>query len=276
MEQGVTCVVPARLGSTRFPGKLLKLIEGKPVVVHALARAAEAACFDQVICFTDSVEIAEAVRAHGFACALTGDADNGTERIARHLDALPALSNGEDTNLIVNLQGDEPAFPVEGLRTLCAALRKHPDLAHILVHNDAPSAEDLANPNRVKVAVDSLGFARDFVRIVPAATQGIRQDALTAAIYRLQLGAYGYSRAYLQRYATLSRSAREIELSHELLRAGDHQPGWVPVRAHFSAPAASVDVPEDLDLARAALAALPPHKNFASHDSQHALQGTLS
>ena len=271
MEQGVTCVVPARLGSTRFFGKLLKPLLGKPVVVHALERAAEAACFDQVICFTDSVEIAEAVRAHGFACALTGDADNGTERIARHLDALPA-----DTNLIVNLQGDEPAFPIEGLRALCAALRKHPDLAHILVHNDAPSAEDLANPNRVKVAVDSLGFARDFIRVPAAVTQGIRQDAPTAAIFRLQLGAYGYSRAYLQRYATLSRSAREIELSHELLRAGDHQPGWVPVRAHFSAPGASVDVPEDLDLARAALAALTPNKNSASHDSQHALQGTLS
>src|SRR6186997_1516150 len=108
MDQGVTCVVPARLGSTRFPGKMLHSLLGKPLVVHTLERAAEAACFEHVICFTDSVEIAEAVRAHGFACALTGDAANGTERIARHLDALPAV-----TNLVVNLQGDEPAFPAE-------------------------------------------------------------------------------------------------------------------------------------------------------------------
>jgi 3-deoxy-manno-octulosonate cytidylyltransferase (CMP-KDO synthetase) len=274
MEQGVTCVVPARLGSTRFFGKLLQPLLGKPVVVHTLERAAEAACFENVICLTDSVEIAEAVRAHGFACALTGDAENGTERIARHLDALPTLSHGEDANLIVNLQGDEPAFPVEGLRTLCDALRKHPDLVHLLVHTDAPSTADLENPNRVKVAVDALGFVRDFVRTIPDnSAQGGLTSAPTVATYRLQLGAYGYSRKYLTGYAALPRSAREVELSHEILRAAPHQPGWAPIRAHFSAPGASVDVPEDLD---AALTALNNALSHTTHKPQAELQGILS
>jgi len=263
MEQGVTCVVPARLGSTRFPGKLLQPLAGKPVVVHALERAAEAACFDRIMCFTDSVEIAEAVSAHGFAFALTGDAANGTERIARHLNALPA-----DSNLIVNLQGDEPAFPVDGLRTLCAALRKHSDLVHLLVHDALPSVGDLANPNRVKVAVDSLGFVRDFVRVVGNdGAQGGSRSAPTVARdtqYRLQLGAYGYSRAYLARYAALPPSARETELSHEILRAQPHQPGWAPLRAHLSKPGASVDVPADLAPALELL-----------NETHNALQGSL-
>jgi 3-deoxy-manno-octulosonate cytidylyltransferase (CMP-KDO synthetase) len=247
MGQGVTCVVPARLGSSRFPGKLLQPLRGKPVVVHALERAAEAHCFDRVVCFTDSVEIGAAVQAHGFPFVLTGDAANGTERIARNLDALP-----EGETLIVNLQGDEPAFPVEGLRALCGALRRHPDLVHLLVHEDAPSAEDLANPNRVKASLDSLGFVRDFIR-VPEPVEGPRMATGVSVAYRLQLGAYGYSRAYLQRYATLSPSARELELSHEILRAAPHQSGWAPLRAHFSKPGASVDVPADLDIALAAL-----------------------
>lgn len=262
MESGVTCVVPARLGSTRFPGKLLQPLRGKPVVVHALERAAAAGCFDRIFCLTDSPEIAAAVTAHGFDPVLTGEASNGTERIARHLDALPGAG------LIVNLQGDEPAFPAEGLRVLCAALRKHPDLVHLLVQQDPPSADDLANPNRVKVAVDALGFVRDFVRLPAPAAKGGQPSAPTT--YRLQLGAYGYSRAYLERYATLAPSAREIELSHEILRAADHQPGWAPLRAHFSAPGSSVDVPADL---ASALQALDNVLNAPSPDPQPALQG---
>jgi 3-deoxy-manno-octulosonate cytidylyltransferase (CMP-KDO synthetase) len=264
METGVTCVVPARLGSTRFPGKLLQLLGGKPVVVHALERAAEAACFDRIACFTDSLEIAEAVSAAGFHPVLTGEASNGTERIARHLDALP-----EDAGLIVNLQGDEPAFPAAGLRLLCAALRKHPDLVHLLVHQDPPSAEELANPNRVKVAVDALGFVRDFTRAAPRQDAGASQrpPANARDQYRLQLGAYGYSRRYLAGYAALPPSAREAELSHEILRAVPHQSGWAPLRAHFSAPGASVDAPADLATALNALNTLT--------QQQPALQGSL-
>ncbi|MCD6023460.1 MAG: kdsB [Fibrobacteria bacterium] len=264
MESGVTCVVPARLGSTRFPGKLLQPLRGKPVVVHALERAAAAGCFDRIFCFTDSPEIAAAVAAHGFDPVLTGEASNGTERIARHLDALPGAG------LIVNLQGDEPAFPAEGLRVLCAALRKHPDLVHLLAHQDPPSADDLANPNRVKVAVDALGFVRGFVRAAPDTAMGAGASRSAPTTYRLQLGAYGYSRKYLAGYAALAPSAQEIELSHEILRATDHQPGWAPLRAHFSAPGSSVDVPADL---ASALQALDNILNAPSPDPQPALQG---
>lgn len=237
MRTGVTCVVPARLGSTRFFGKLLTPVFGKPVIVHTLERALGAGCFARVVCLTDSVGIGEAVAAHGYEWVLTGDAANGTERIARALGQ-PEL---QDADLIVNLQGDEPAFPEEGLRTLATALMAEPDAVHVLVHEDEPSDDDLKNPNRVKVAFQSCGAFAGFVRAVPA---GARAEA-----YRLQLGGYAYSRAYLERYAALPPSADEIALSHEMLRA----PGLAPLRAHPSRPGASVDVPEDLDNARAAL-----------------------
>jgi 3-deoxy-manno-octulosonate cytidylyltransferase (CMP-KDO synthetase) len=227
----VTCVVPARLGSTRFFGKLLEPIFGKPVVVHTLERAAAAGCFDRVICLTDSADIGAAAAAQGFDFVLTGEAANGTERIARALEHI-------DSDLIVNLQGDEPAFPENGLRTLCAALVRNPEWVHLLVHADAPSREDLDNPNRVKAMLDADGFVTGFVR-----------RTAPDASYRLQLGAYAYSRDYLRRYAALPPSAAEIEMSHEILRA----PGLAPLRAHASTPGASVDVPDDLHEAQRAL-----------------------
>jgi len=259
MQARVACVVPARLGSTRFFGKLLAPLFGKPVVVHALERAAAAGCFDRVVCLTDSAEIGAAVAAHGFEWALSDEAANGTERIARSLAALDAL--GIDADLFVNLQGDEPAFPEEGLRALCAALRREPDAVHLLVHEDAPSAEEIANPNRVKVAVDAEGRIAGFFRAAPA------NRGLAAAALRLQLGAYGYSRAYLAAYAALPPSSAEIELSHEMLRA----PGLAPLRAHPSRPGASVDVPEDLSAAQAALERA--HAAATNTERQPSLQG---
>jgi 3-deoxy-manno-octulosonate cytidylyltransferase (CMP-KDO synthetase) len=226
---------------------------GKPLIVHTLERAVGAGCFNRVVCLTDSAEIGEAVAAHGFQWVLSGDAANGTDRIARSLD-LPGL---RDTDLIVNLQGDEPAFPEDGLRTLAAALQAEPEAVHILVHNDEPSREDLLNPNRVKVAFQSCGSFDGFVRTVP---EGARAEA-----YRLQLGAYAYSRPYLEQYAALPASTDEIALSHEMLRA----PSLATLRAHPSRPGASVDVVEDLIAARAALEALVLHG-----DGARTLEGT--
>src|SRR5690606_618915 len=173
------------------------------VIVHTLERALGAGCFARVVCLTDSVEIGEAAAAHGFEWVLSderaGDAANGTERIARALNDPRDVLQGD---LFVNLQGDEPAFPEDGLRTLCAALRAESGAAHLLVHDDEPSATDLANPNRVKVAVDAHGLVTGFSRTAPAPTGavGVRPDAPPAATgtsYRLQLGAYAYHRDYL-------------------------------------------------------------------------------
>lgn len=234
-RQSVSCVVPARLESVRFPFKLLRPLAGIPVIVHSLRRAQEADCFDRILCLTDSPDIAAAARAEGFEALLAGEARNGTERIARSLGELAA-------NLIVDLQGDEPVFPPEVLRALAAALRVHPEWVHVPVHAGEVPPETIANPNRVKAGINAEGFIVDFYRDRPR---------LPIVASRIQMGAYGYSRDFLSAYAALKPSARELTESHELLR----DPGLRPMRPLETRLASqAVDVPQDMD---AALALLP-------------------
>lgn len=230
----VTCVIPARLDSGRFPGKLLEPLAGVPVVVHALRRAREAGCFARVVCLTDSPEIAEAVRVDGCEALLGGPARNGTERIARSLDAFA-------TDLIVDLQGDEPVFPPEALVILADGLRARPDWVHVAVH--AASREILANPHRVKVGLDDEGFIVDFFRETP------RVPIRSA---RIQMGAYGYSKPWLRNFAASEPAPRETAESIELLRLADFR----PMRAQESPfPSQAIDVPQDMDAALALLSA---------------------
>jgi 3-deoxy-manno-octulosonate cytidylyltransferase (CMP-KDO synthetase) len=231
----VTCVVPARLDSGRFPGKLIRPLAGVPVIVRALRRAREAACFDRILCLTDSAEIASLAREDGFEALLGGPARNGTERIALAIDAIGA-------GLVVDLQGDEPVFPPEALRMLARALSEHPGEVHVPVHSGEVSAADLADPHRVKAGLDAAGFVVDFYRDSPRRA---------VAVSRLQMGAYGYSRDFLRAYAAMPVSARETAEGHELLRDLD----FMPIRAHAChQPSQAVDVPRDMD---AALALLP-------------------
>jgi 3-deoxy-manno-octulosonate cytidylyltransferase (CMP-KDO synthetase) len=228
----VTCVIPARLDSGRFPGKLLAPLAGVPVVVHALRRAREAGCFARVVCLTDSPEIAAAARADGCEALLGGPARNGTERIARSLEAFA-------TDLIVDLQGDEPVFPPEALSLLAEGLRARPDWVHVAVHGASP--EERANRHRVKVGLDAEGFIVDFFREAP-------RVPIRAA--RLQMGAYGYSKEWLRKFAASEPSPRETSESIELLRLADF---W-PLRAQESPrPCQAIDVPQDMDAALALL-----------------------
>lgn len=241
--KAVACVVPARLDSSRFPGKLLRPLAGTPVVVHTLRRAREAECFGRILCLTDSPGIAAAARAAGFEAVLAGGARNGTERIARSLEEI-----GSD--LIVDLQGDEPVFPPEALRVLAGALRENPGWVHVPVHAGDPPPEVIANPHRVKAGLDASGFIRDFYRERPG---------VPVAASRIQMGAYGYARDFLGEYAALPPSLRELEESHEMLRSLSLR----PIRAHESrSPCQSVDVPQDMEAALALLAEVAgtPHK----------------
>jgi CMP-2-keto-3-deoxyoctulosonic acid synthetase len=228
----IACAVPARWASSRFPGKMLHPLEGTPVIVHTLRRAREADCFSEVVCLTDSAEIARVVMASGFDAVITGEAANGTDRIGRHLEKISA-------DLIVNLQGDEPAFPAEGLRLLRAALGARPLWAHVLVHDGEPSPEEMANPNRVKAGLDAQDRVLDFYR---------REPMRPVKASRVQMGAYGYSKNFLRRYAALPPSPREIAESHEMLRSLDLAPIAASRCAHSSQ---AVDVSQDLEPAAA-------------------------
>lgn len=237
MASQVSCVVPARWASTRFPGKMLQLLEGLPIIVHTLRRAEASNVFAEIVCLTDSEKILAIVRKAGFRAELSGPAANGTDRIARNLRTV-------SHDLIVNLQGDEPVFPCEGLRLLCHALQADPHSAHVLIHDRDLDAEAIKNPNRCKAALNDKGQVLDFYRTQPHDTQDLRLPIVQS---RMQMGAYGYSKVYLRKYVSLPVSPLELSESHELLR----DIRLFPILAHPCAQnSQAVDVPQDLEEAR--------------------------
>jgi 3-deoxy-manno-octulosonate cytidylyltransferase (CMP-KDO synthetase) len=213
---------------------MLHPLQGTPIVVHTLRRAREAGCFDEIVCLTDALEIRDAVAGAGFRALLSGPAANGTDRIGKHLHLLR-------NDLIVNLQGDEPAFAPAALRLLARALTLEPEEVHILVEDHPAHPVDLADPNRCKAGLDATGRVLDFYRSAPR---------VPVAESRLQFGAYAYSKSFLCQYAELAPSGPEVSLSHEMLR----DLALAPIRAHAcSWHSQAVDVPRDAELALALL-----------------------
>lgn len=236
----VSCVVPARLAASRFPGKLLFSLQGEPLILHTLRRAEAANCFAEILCLTDSEKILKVVRSAGFRSELSGPANNGTDRISRNLSTITY-------DLIVNLQGDEPVFPIEALRLLSQVLIADPDSAHIIVHGEPLTQTEINNRHRCKAGLNAQGQVVDFYRSQPHIFKNNLEPMINS---RLQLGCYGYSKKYLRKYLAHGVSELETQESHEMLR----NLNLAPIQAHLCHEASqSVDVPQDLEDARALL-----------------------
>jgi 3-deoxy-manno-octulosonate cytidylyltransferase (CMP-KDO synthetase) len=234
-------VIPARYGSSRFPGKPLVRLRGTPMLAHVVARAREAGCFDEVVVATDDVRIAEVAREAGAAVAITGECRTGTDRVA----AAVARLQGE---IVVNVQGDEPALPAENLRILTSFLSHHPEVPLATLALPA-TPEDMANPNVVKVVSDLRGRALYFSR----ASIPYPRNPLAGAARR-HVGLYGFRREALLAFVAWPEAELERVEGLEQLRA---LVNGMPI--HVLAAAAdsvAVDVPDDVPKAEAALAAL--------------------
>jgi 3-deoxy-manno-octulosonate cytidylyltransferase (CMP-KDO synthetase) len=215
----VLAVIPARYGSSRFPGKLLADLGGAPLVVRVAECAARMRRVDQVVVATDDERIQEVVTAAGFRSELTGDHPTGTDRIGEVVDRIPA-------DIVLNLQGDEPLLsPADGDRLIDALTAQTPDgtdcqlatLAHAL--DDAHQWQD---PHVVKVLVDRAGFALYFSRAaVPGSFPGgskVDQDSGASLAWR-HIGVYAFRVDALRRYLALPRSPLEMAEGLEQLRA---------------------------------------------------------
>lgn len=239
---GVVAIIPARWASTRFPGKPLVKLRGKPLVQHVWERACRAKGVDEVIVATDDMRIAEAAFDFGAEVAMTSPKHpTGTDRLAEVAQRL------KSARIIVNVQGDEPDIAPATIERLVKALRDHPHLGMVTAANPASSADDVRNPNVVKVATDLSGRALYFSRsVIPC-----DRDGRGGVKYLRHQGIYGYRRKVLLDFVRWKPTPLEQAEKLEQLRALEHGVaiGVIVVKRG----SVGVDAPEDVATAERAL-----------------------
>ncbi len=241
MTSRIIGVIPARYASSRFPGKALADLYGRPMVQHVVERAARATLLDEVLVATDDERIRDAVEHFGGkVCMTSPNHPSGTDRIA---EAVRGLS----CDLVVNIQGDEPLLDPAMVDLAVAPLANDASIPMGTLARPMGSAE-AADPSKVKVVLDQQGFALYFSR---SKIPHIREDVPpeSASPYLLHVGLYVYRRETLLRLAGLPPTPLEQRERLEQLRALEHGVRIrVVVTDHQSF---GVDTPADLERVRA-------------------------
>ncbi len=244
-------IVPARLGSTRLPGKPLADIAGLPMVVHVARRAADSGA-TRVIVATDADSVVEACRAHGIeAMATRADHATGTDRLAEVVERLML----EDGAIVVNVQGDEPLIPPDLIRACAERLALSPDCSIATAAHAIRARAEFLDPNVVKVVLDARARALYFSRApIPwprdALASAAAADAPVNALRHV--GLYAYRAGFLRRFPSLPVPDLERLESLEQLRAlvaGDR----ITVLVTRDPPPPGVDTPADLEHVRRVL-----------------------
>jgi len=232
-------IIPARYASTRFPGKPLADIGGKPMVVHVCERAAKSGAA-AVHVATDDERIAAAVRAHGHQAIMTrADHASGTDRLAEAARKLRL----KDSSIVVNVQGDEPLIAPRLIAQVARILERKPRASVSTACHAIHDAASLANPNVVKVVFDAEGYALYFSR---AQIPHPREPGATC--YR-HAGIYGYRVSFLKKYSRLKASPLEKAEALEQLRVLWH--GYrIAVAVSETEIPPGVDTPQDLEAVR--------------------------
>ena len=232
-------IIPARHASTRFPGKALEDVGGKPMVVRVCERAQASGALSVAVA-TDDQRIIDAVAQHGFRALMTrADHPSGTDRIAEAAAAL-GLKDGD---IAVNVQGDEPLIAPGLIREVAEVLERNREASMSTACHPIHDPALVANPNVVKVVTDAKGFALYFSRAgIPYSKEG-------KASARRHVGIYGYRVSFLRQYASLPVSPLEQAEALEQLRALWH--GFrIAVCVHEGEIAPGVDTPRDLEAVR--------------------------
>ena len=238
-------IIPARYASTRFPGKPLADVAGKPMVVRVAERARRSGAVEVIIA-TDHPRIAAAAMRHGFAAVMTSTRHaSGTDRIAE----VAAMRRYRGKDIVVNVQGDEPLIEPSLIRRVASGLSRHRGAAMATACHPIRDARELANPNVVKVVLDQDGYALYFSRApVPWARDGFARGVFRIPhglpVYR-HLGIYAYRAAFLRAFTRLKPAAIEHFEALEQLRALAHG-HRIHCEITRAAPHPGVDTPADL------------------------------
>jgi 3-deoxy-manno-octulosonate cytidylyltransferase (CMP-KDO synthetase) len=233
-------IIPARYGSTRFPGKPLALLAEKPMVQWVYERAAQAELLSEVIVATDDKRIFDAVKKFGGRAIMTRpDHPSGSDRIAE-------VAAKSDTEIIVNIQGDEPLIEPAAIDLGVKILLDHPAAQVGTLVRPIRDAADLRNPNIVKVALAQDHTALYFSRSLIPFCRGAQTDAewLQQHTYFKHIGLYIFRRDMLLQFVKWPLGVLERVESLEQLRLLEHG-----VKIHVAVTAyeaRSVDTPEDL------------------------------
>ncbi|TCP97639.1 3-deoxy-manno-octulosonate cytidylyltransferase (CMP-KDO synthetase) [Cricetibacter osteomyelitidis] len=248
-----TVIIPARFASSRLPGKPLADIAGKPMIAHVVEKARLSGA-RRVIVATDNLDVKSAVENLAEVCLTSEKHNSGTERLAEVVEKLAI----PDDEIIVNIQGDEPLIPPVIVQQVADNLAKYQvNMASLAV--EIHEAEELFNPNAVKVLTDKDGYVLYFSRaVIPwdrdqfAKTTDPKRVQLMANYLR-HIGIYAYRAGFIKQYVQWEPTALEKIESLEQLRVL-----WNGEKIHVElakeVPAVGVDTLEDLEKVRSILA----------------------
>ncbi len=262
-------IIPARFASSRLPGKVLLEIDGKPMICWVTERAMEARNVARVIVATDDERIVDVVRSAGGEAVMTSaDHPSGTDRLAEVAEAL------DDTEIIVNLQADEPLISPQTIERAIEASSDE-SVGIVTTWEAIETAADVLNPDVVKIVVDNSGRALYFSRSpVPYPREAVRKHVtLESALrnepgllgqFRKHTGLYVYRKEVLLEFTRWPQSDLERVECLEQLRALEH---GVKIKAiEASTPSIGVDTREDLERVRASIQ--KEHLEFAAERSR--------
>lgn len=233
MPVRVLGVVPARYQSSRFPGKALAPLAGKPILQHVFERASQARYLASVIIATDDDRIADCARRFGAPVRMTRtDHPSGTDRVAE-------AASAENAQIIVNIQGDEPLIDPAAIDAAALALVDNPAAPMATLCKRIEHPDEITNPNVVKVVMDLAGNAVYFSR------NPIPYNRAGGAVYYKHIGLYVYRRDFLLGYSSLPVGPLEKVECLEQLRALENGYSIRVVETGYES--LGVDTPEDLE-----------------------------
>ena len=234
-------IIPARYASTRFPGKPLALLGGKPVIQHVYEKVA--AVLEAAYVATDDERIYDVVKSFGGQVVMTStDHKSGTDRIEEAIEKI-----GGEWDVVVNVQGDEPFVAKSQLDTICHCF-DDPTTQIATLGKPFESMEAVQNPNSPKIVVDNMGFAMYFSRSVIPYVRGKEKSSwLTHYPFLKHLGIYAYRKDVLRQVTQLPQSSLEIAESLEQLRW--LQNGFKIKVGTTDVETVGIDTPQDLERA---------------------------
>jgi 3-deoxy-manno-octulosonate cytidylyltransferase (CMP-KDO synthetase) len=241
----ITAVIPARYASTRFEGKALADIMGRPMVQHVYERACRAKLVNEVIVATDDERIAARVRAFGGRVEMTSAShETGTDRLAEVASRL-------DAEIVVNVQGDEPLIEPAMIDQAIAPLLHDPDVPMATLKTRIKTLHDFLSPNVVKLVADKSGnvlyFSRSPLPFFRDKWNDLKDDAFICGKLNCfkHVGLYVYRREFLPVFAALPPTYLELAEKLEQLRVLENGYRIKVVETDFES--IGVDTPADLD-----------------------------